>query len=82
MWHAGLRGGGQAVAQVLDKAHGGRAGAGQREHSQQGSVQEMMSAVCWWPGELGAFGAACRGPVLAAAKSDGDLRLLTLVNAC
>lgn len=29
MWHAESRGGGQAVAQVLDKAHGGRAAAGQ-----------------------------------------------------
>lgn len=44
--------------------------------------RELTSAVCWWPGELGAFGGSCAGPVLAAAQSDGDLRLLTLVNAC
>lgn len=47
-----------------------------------GLVQEFASAVCWWPEEMGAFGGRCGGPVLAAAKSDGDLRLLTLVSAC
>lgn len=63
-------------------AGAGASGAsGVTQEHLQGRVQEVMSAVCWWPGELGAFGGSCRGPVLAAAKSDGDLRLLTLVNA-
>lgn len=47
-----------------------------------GQGQEFASAVCWWSEELGAFGGRCGGPVLAAAKSDGDLRLLTLVSVC
>ncbi len=45
------------------------------------AMSEMASAVCWWPASLGTFGARCGGPVLAAARSDGVLSLLTLVNA-
>ncbi|BDA50225.1 probable WD repeat-containing protein RUP1 [Coccomyxa sp. Obi] len=43
---------------------------------------EFASAVCWWPAELEPFGGGCSGPVLAAARSNGDLRLLSLVNSC
>ena len=43
---------------------------------------EFASAVCWWPAELEPFGGRCSGPVLAAARSNGDLRLLSLVNCC
>lgn len=43
---------------------------------------EFASAVCWWPAELEPFGGRCSGPVLAAARSNGDLRLLSLVNSC
>ena len=45
------------------------------------ATPELASAVCWWPAGLGAFGARCGGPVLAAARSDGVLSLTTLVNA-
>ena len=45
-------------------------------------AHEFASAVCWWPGELEPLGAGCGGPVLAAARSNGDLKLLTLVNTC
>ena len=44
-------------------------------------MPELASAVCWWPTSLGAFAGRCGGPVLAAARSDGVLSLLTLVNA-
>ena len=44
-------------------------------------MPELASAVCWWPASLGAFAGWCGGPVLAAARSDGVLSLLTLVNA-
>ena len=69
-------------------AHGFGGGGQGRRHGRlvaepgQAGISEFASAVCWWPGELGAFGGVCRGPVLAAGRSDGDLRLLTLVNAC
>lgn len=43
---------------------------------------EFASAVCWWPSQLEPFGGRCGGAVLAAAQSNGDLRLLTLVNSC
>lgn len=44
-------------------------------------MPELASAVCWWPTSLGAFAGRCGGPVLAAARSDGVMSLLTLVNA-
>ena len=75
---AGAHALGAVEAYAVGAGVSGAALEGQREQSR---VQEVMSAVCWWPGELGAFGGSCRGPVLAAAQSDGDLRLLTLVNA-
>ncbi len=62
-------------------AHGFGDDARQIRQQQPPQQQEFASAVCWWPGELGAFGGVCRGPVLAAGRSDGDLRLLALVNA-
>ena len=48
---------------------------------QAAAQPELASAVCWWPTGLGSFASRCGGPVLAAARSDGVLSLLTLVNS-
>ena len=48
---------------------------------QPAALPELASAVCWWPTSLGTFAGRCRGPVLAAARSDGVLSLLTLANS-
>jgi WD40 repeat protein len=73
--------GAPTVSQTADQA-GAVAAAALPEQQTRSGVQEFASAVCWWPEQLGGFSGRCGGPVLAAAKSDGDLRLLTLVNAC
>ncbi len=76
----------EAAAELSAGAHALASGKGGEAAESKGLVpsvvQEFASAVCWWPGELEPFGGRFGGPVLAAARSNGDLRLLSLVNTC